>query len=110
MAQSLLTKSLGNVEPCATSRPSCTGKRKRRFTAAFQAYINTGRSAQNYSADPMSLQYSLKKMKELLKEDLSSSRLLECGTLPWLEITETGLAKSEFLPEEGEKKFYGLAV
>ncbi|CAH2243224.1 jg18711 [Pararge aegeria aegeria] len=52
MAQALLTKSL-NIDPVSTSKPSFSGFRKRTFTQEFLSYLSTGKSAINYSSDPM---------------------------------------------------------
>lgn len=106
MAQALLTKSLGNVDPMAVSRPSFTGFRKRHFSQEFLTYLTTGRSALNFSSEPTQLQYALKKLKdELLRE---KEKLKECGTSKWeiREATGEWVAKDEVV-EEGPAYFYG---
>lgn len=106
MAQSLMTKSLGNIDPMSVGRPSFTGFRKRTFTQEFLTYITTGRSALNFTSEPTQLQYALKKLKdELLTE---KDKLLTAGTSKWEVKRPSGLwEKCEFEVEEGNLFFYG---
>lgn len=83
MAHSLLTKSLGNVEPTATTRPAFSGVRKRTFTEEFLNYFTTGKAAHSYSSDPLQLQFALKKTRDLSSEDRDSEKLLKAGTKNW---------------------------
>lgn len=83
MAQSLLTKSVDNVEPTATIRPAFSGVRKRTFTQEFLNYFTTGKAAHSYSSDPLQLQFALKKTRDLLSEDRDSEKLLKAGTKSW---------------------------
>lgn len=85
MAQSLLTKSLGNIDPVATSRPSFSGVRKRTLTQEFLSYLTTGKSGHSFSTDPMQLQFSLKKTKDSLLEEKDSEKILSAGTKAWEE-------------------------
>lgn len=106
MAQALLTKSLGNIEPMAIGRPSFTGFRKRHFTQEFLSYITTGKSALNFTSDPTQLQYALKKLKdELLGE---REKLGFAGTNKWLSLSKDGTwVDTDFIPVEGSLFFYG---
>lgn len=88
MAQALLTKSLGNVDPMSIGRPSFTGFRKRHFTQEFLTYITTGKSVLNFTSEPTQLQYALKKLKdELLSE---KEKLMSAGTSKWETKDEKG--------------------
>lgn len=107
MAQSLMIKSLGNIDPVATSRPSFSGFRKRTFTQEFLTYLTTGKASHSFSNDPMQLQFALKKTKDSLVEDKDSIKLLEAGTKAWEEIKDGVWVESNFVPVEGGLKFYG---
>lgn len=109
MAQSLLTKSLGNVDPVATSRPSFSGFRKRTLTQEFLNYLTTGRAAHSFSTDPMQLQFSLKKTKDTLLEEKDSIKMMTAGTKAWEELKGGLWTESTFIPVEGNLKFYGAA-
>ncbi|CAF4947591.1 unnamed protein product [Pieris macdunnoughi] len=85
MAQSLLTKSLGNVDPVATSRPSFSGFRKRTLTQEFLSYLQTGKATHSFSGDPMLLQFALKKTKDSLLEEKDSVKMTVAGTKTWRE-------------------------
>lgn len=78
-----MTKSLGNVDPVTTSRPSYSGYRKRTFTQEFLTYLATGKSAQSFSNDPVQPQYAMKKVKDQVLEDKESVKLLVAGTTSW---------------------------
>lgn len=106
MAQALLTKSLGNIDPMAVSRPSFTGFRKRHFSQEFLTYPTTGRSAVNFSSEPTQLQYALKKLKdELLGE---KEKLKDCGTNGWhVRDAAVGWVPKNIYVEEGSSYFYG---
>lgn len=111
MAQSLLTKSLGNVDPVATSRPSFSGFRKRTLTQEFLNYLTTGRASHSFSTDPMQLQFSLKKTKDSLLEEKDSVKLLTAGTKAWEELKGTVWEEAtDFAPVEGNIKFYGSVI
>lgn len=106
MAQSLMTKSLGNIDPMSIGRPSFTGFRKRNFTQEFLTYITTGKSALNFTSEPTQLQYALKKLKdELLTE---KDKLMKAGTSKWEKKDKNGVwEKVDFEVEEGNLFFYG---
>jgi hypothetical protein len=107
MAQSLLTKSLGNVDPVATCRPSFSGFRKRTFTQEFLTYLTTGRASFSFSNDPLQLQFALKKTKDALLEDKDSPKLLTAGTKEWEEEVNGEWKPCNFIPVEGSVMFYG---
>lgn len=107
MAQSLLTKSLGNVDPCATSRPSFSGFRKRTFTQEFLTYLSTGNSSHSYSSDPLQLQFALKKTKDSLMEEKDNVKMLSAGTKSWETMINGQWVDCDFKPTEGNVKFYG---
>lgn len=107
MAQSLLTKSLGNVDPVATSRPSFSGVRKRVFTQEFLTYLQTGKASHSFSSDPLQLQFALKKTKDTLIEEKDSDRMLMAGTTAWETLGARGWTTADFIPLEGNIKFYG---
>lgn len=106
MAQALLTKSLGNIDPMSIGRPSFTGFRKRHFTQEFLTYITTGKSALNFTSEPTQLQYALKKLKdELLSE---KDKLMSAGTSKWETKNDKGeWVKCDLRVEEEELFFYG---
>ncbi|KAL4721101.1 hypothetical protein ACJJTC_018667 [Scirpophaga incertulas] len=107
MAQSLMTKSLGNVDPVATSRPSFSGFRKRTLSQEFLNYQMTGKASHSFSYDPMQLQFALKMTKDALMEEKDSERILTAGTKAWEEETAGVWKDSEFVPVEGNIKFFG---
>lgn len=106
MAQALMTKSLGNIDPMSIGRPSFTGFRKRHFTQEFLTYITTGKSALNFTSEPTQLQYALKKLKdELLTE---KDKLAQCGTSKWEALNNKGeWVQTDFVVDEGSSFFYG---
>lgn len=110
MAQAMLTKSLGNVEPCFTSRPSFTGFRKRTFTQEFLTYLTTGKGAQSYSSDPNQLQYALKKVKDQILEDIHNVKILKAGTTKWQKKTMETWEECDDVPVEGTRKFFLCVV
>lgn len=108
MAQSLLTKTLGNVDPVSISRPSFSDFRKRTFTAEFMNYLTTGKAAQNYSSDPATLQYALKKIKDTLIEG-GMEKLVNTGTVKWVQMRESEMEPVEhFVPVEDGRFFFGV--
>lgn len=108
MAQALLTKSLGNVDPVTTCRPSFSGHRTRTFTAEFVNYLKTGKASQNYSSDPVQLQYALKKTKDQILEDLNNVKIMKAGTTHWESKNEEGIwVPTDFVAAEGDIKFFG---
>lgn len=110
MDQSLLTKSLGRVDSltaCATSRPSFSGFRKRKFTNEFLIYLSIGNLAHSYSTDPIHLLYALRKTKDTLLKDQNKIKMLQAGTKGWETFIEGQWTECEFSPTEGNHKFYG---
>lgn len=108
MAQALMTKSLGNIDPVDTCRPSFSGIRKRGFTQEFLNYLRTGKSSHSFSSDPIQLQYALKKTKDQVMEDLENVKLLQAGTTEWEEFKGGVWVKSDFVAVEGQRKFFGM--
>lgn len=108
IAQSLLTKSLGNVDPVATSRPSFSGVRKRTLTQEFLSYLQTGKTSHSFSGNPMLLQFALKKTKDSLLEEKDSLKMTMAGTKKWEEENlQGGWGETSFIPTEGNVKFIG---
>lgn len=55
----------------------------------------------------MQLQFALKKTKDTLLEEKDSDRILMAGTKAWEEFKTGAWVESEFVPVEGNIKFYG---
>lgn len=108
MAQSLLTKTLGNTEPCYTTRPSFNGKRKRTFNEAFKSYLDSGKVMSSYSSDPIQLQLALRKLKDELRKDMDAGKLEDVGNKNWLEKNAEGVwVASEKVPTDKGISFWG---
>lgn len=91
MAQAVLTKSLGNIDPMSTSRPFFT-ERDISPKNFLRILITTGKNAIHFSGDPTQLQYALKKLKdELINE---KEKLLRAGTNEWETKKEGGLQQT----------------
>lgn len=97
MVQSLMTKNLGNVDPCSSSRPSFSAKRKRTFTEALKTYLKSGKSLSNYATDPVQLQYAVRAIKDLLKS-IDSEKFASAGFKKWLAIEGDVLMETDFIP------------
>uniref|UniRef100_A0A6M2DEG6 Uncharacterized protein n=1 Tax=Xenopsylla cheopis TaxID=163159 RepID=A0A6M2DEG6_XENCH len=108
MAQALQTRTLGNVDPTATCRPSFSGVRKRMFSNEFSTYLKTGRSISTFSSDPMTLQRAIRKLKEDLTKEMEKDSLLLAGTVKWCTVANGNFQELEdFRPEERALYFYG---
>lgn len=104
MAQALLTKNMGNMDPCATTRPSFNGVRKRKFSEVFLSYLQTGKTVSNYSTDPLQLQLSLRRLRDEITADIKSCE--EAGTRTWLRKQEDGWIEEETRIEESGVSFW----
>lgn len=105
MAQALLTKNMGNMDPCATTRPSFNGVRKRKFSEVFLSYLQTGKTVSNYSTDPLQLQLSLRRLRDEITADTKSCE--EAGTRTWFKRQDAGWVEEETRVEESGVSFWG---
>lgn len=107
MAQALLTKSMGNVDPLSTSRPTFTGIRRRIRTAEFNAYLRTGKTSMSFSSDPLQLQFALKKLKDGLLEDNKEESGPTAGTRAWQKLEKGVWTDTDDIPVETGRYFFG---
>lgn len=105
MAQALLTKNMGNMDPCATTRPSFNGIRKRKFSEVFLSYLQTGKTVSNYSTDPLQLQLSLRRLRDEITADMKSCE--EAGTRTWYRRRDNSWVEEETRVEESGVSFWG---
>ena len=49
-------------------------------------YLKTGKSLTTFNSDPVSLQFSLRSIKENLMKDLDSDAIIKSGTTSWFRV------------------------
>lgn len=105
MAQALLTKSGGNMEPMYVGRPAFSGKRTRHFTAEFKEYLETGKAATAYGSNPSTLAMAIKedRLEWIKKHTLDDDTI---GTTDWYEWKGDELVVSKVNVVESGKYFY----
>ncbi|KAL3286948.1 hypothetical protein HHI36_001434 [Cryptolaemus montrouzieri] len=106
LAQSLLTKSLGNTDPCFTRLPSFSANRTRLFTTEFKTYLATGKVGAQ-AGRGFNISYYLRSLRDELVQKMEVGKLEECGTRKWMKEKEGKLVEVDDRFMENCRCFFG---
>ncbi|KAK9870267.1 hypothetical protein WA026_006355 [Henosepilachna vigintioctopunctata] len=80
MAQSMLTKNLGNVQQYLFSRPSLSANTMKTTTQKIVEYLSTGSFGVQYSKDAGTLRNALREKKEKILKEMKIGEKESFGT------------------------------
>ncbi|UPT53674.1 MAG: nucleocapsid protein [Bactrocera correcta Orthomyxo-like virus] len=105
-ASANMMKNTGTLQPMLSNKIVFSGFRKKNYTSAFLAYLESGNNVPAFGKDKASLIYALTQLKMSYIKSVKEGEMKEAGTTKWFKIEGGELVPTEFVANESTELFY----